>query len=907
MSANGTVSQVYQYKANLISVPDSKNVFPSVYCKTDTERDWEDVLEVKNLKEDELTAVLSKTRLWSTSTNFYSYEESSRGVSDMASLAGDRAEGKMLLLFLLYSILRTVSGLITYSIPEETEQGTSVGNIAKDLGINDVEVPSRKFKIVSASKQYLNVTPNTGIIFVNERIDREEICGSKTTCLLNIQVVMENPLEIVNIELSIIDINDNSPSFPLNVYLLNISEFVPIGARFKLQNALDPDVNTNTLRTYSLDDSDHFDLNIQILSDGNKVPELILKKPLDREKQSFHHLTLTAVDGGVPVRSGTATINILVLDVNDNVPVFDQAVYRADLMENAPKGTLVIKVNATDLDEGRNGEVVYSFSSNTPKELKNMFTINAETGEIVVNKILGFEDTTLEIFIDAIDKGVLGQSSSAKLLVQIIDVNNNVPEIMITSVSSPVPEDAVPGTAVALFRIIDKDPGENGRVHCYLPDKVPFKLKPSFGNYYTLVTDGFLDRELNKEYNITIIATDSGSPPFSKDKTILIQISDVNDNPPEFEKTEYSVHVIENNFPGSSIFQIAAFDPDLGEHGHISYSIIESKVKGQSVLNFLSISPEKGIIYAKRTFDYEELKDLQIQVKAKDGGIPSLSSDVTLKVFIVDQNDNAPFILYPATKDGSVPVEIVPKSADANYLVTKVVADDADMGQNAWLTYQVLQSSGSNLFNVTPHTGEIRSVRPIRSSDAVKQKLVILVRDNGQPSLSSTVTIGVLLADSLPQSLPSFVDGSETEEEVNNLNFYLILSLASISVLFFGFIIFLIFIQIHQYKTNSSQDRCSSLCCCFDEFEIYKLNFQFPQNYNLSPHIVEMTGNGTLSQVYQYKATLSSLSECKNAFPRVYCKPDTGCKAGEDILVKKDEFTTVLSIYKVHEVIIGNT
>uniref|UniRef100_H2ZRQ8 Cadherin domain-containing protein n=1 Tax=Latimeria chalumnae TaxID=7897 RepID=H2ZRQ8_LATCH len=606
-----------------------------------------------------------------------------RGRKNMASSAGDRAEGKTLFLFLLYSILCTVGGLITYSIPEEAEQGTSVGNIAKDLGLNAAELLSRKFRLVSdASKQYLHINLNNGIISVNKRIDREEMCGLKTTCLLNIQLVMENPLDIVKMELRILDINDNSPRFPLNVYPLNISEQIPLGARFKIQNALDPDVGTNSLRTYMVSASEHFALDIQTHSDGNKFPELVLKKPLDREQQSVHHLTLIAVDGGVPERSGTAEISVVVLDANDNAPVFDQAVYRTDVMENAARGTLVTKVNATDLDDGRNGEVLYSFSSNTPEELKNMFTINSETGEIFVNKVLNLEESTLEIFIEATDKGVTGQSGSAKLLVQIVDVNNNVPEIIVTSVSNPVPEDAVPGTVVAVLRIFDKDPGENGKINYHLPVNVPFRLKPSFDNYYTLVTDGLLDRESRGEYNVAITATDSGSPPISNEKTILVQISDVNDNPPIFEKAEYSVRVAENNAPGSSVFEIVAFDPDLGEHGHISYSIIESKIEGLSVLNFLSINPEKGIIYAKNTFDYEELKDLQIQVKAKDGGIPSLSSDVTVKISIVDENDNAPFILYPATKDGSVPVEIVPKSADANYLVTKVVADDADMGQN---------------------------------------------------------------------------------------------------------------------------------------------------------------------------------------------------------------------------------
>ncbi|XP_034634884.1 protocadherin alpha-C1-like isoform X2 [Trachemys scripta elegans] len=760
-----------------------------------------------------------------------------------------------LMVFCLISY--TVNGQIEYSISEETERGVSVGNIAKDLEIDATTLSLRKFRMLtSSSKQYFNLDVSTGALSVNEPIDREQVCELKATCFLNYELVLENPLELYKMEFKIQDINDNSPRFPLNEYHLNVAEFLSPGARFTLPNAQDFDEGTNSVQTYALSPNEHFRLEMQTRGDGSKYPELVLEKPLDRELQSTHRLVITAKDGGNPERSGDAQVIVTVLDTNDNAPAFEHSLYRASILENSPNGTLVTKVHATDLDEGQNGEIRYSFSNSTSADLQRLFLIHPQTGEVKVNGILDVQRPVLEMFIEARDKGAFGMSSTAKLLVEVTDVNNNAPEVTVRSLSSPIPEDAVPGTVIALLSVLDKDPGENGKVTCQIPANIPFQLKPSFDNYYSLITDGLLDRELVSEYNITITATDLGSPPIVTQKTVLVQISDVNDNPPKFARQSCDISVTENNHPGASLFRVSASDPDISGNGQVSYALRDIDIAGSSLTSFLSVNSENGNIYAKSTFDYEQLRSFHFQVIAKDNGSPALSAALTVNIFIADQNDNAPVILYPGARNSSVAVEIVPRLADAGYLVTKVVADDADSGQNAWLSYHLQQSSDSSLFKVLPNTGELRTTRSMRSTDSIKHKVVILVKDNGEPSLSSTVALGILLADSLPQALPDFSDGMEGQEQLTSLNLYLIISLASISFVFLGFVLFLLLTRFFHCRTNPSRSGCCSGCCPVDEHDKYRFNVRMLPRSHLTPDMVEVSGVGKLTQTYLYRASL---------------------------------------------------
>ncbi|CAF92335.1 unnamed protein product, partial [Tetraodon nigroviridis] len=270
---------------------------------------------------------------------------------------------------------------LSYSVSEEMRPGSIVGNIAKDLGLEVGKLINRKARIDTEDQQYCDIDLKTGNFVIRERIDREELCGEKVSCTLKYELVLENPLEVHRISLLIQDINDNSPIFPKETMKLDISENAVKGARYYLNEAHDADIGKNSVQQYSLHNNEHFVLSVKESNDGSKNVELVLDKELDREAEQNVHLVMVAVDGGNPQRSGTAAIQITVLDANDNAPVFEQAVYKADVPENAALGTVVLTVSASDADEGVNGDVIYEFSRISDKA-KKVFTLDSKTGEI---------------------------------------------------------------------------------------------------------------------------------------------------------------------------------------------------------------------------------------------------------------------------------------------------------------------------------------------------------------------------------------------------------------------------------------------------------------------------------------------------------------------------------------------
>ncbi|XP_029439294.1 protocadherin gamma-A4-like [Rhinatrema bivittatum] len=725
----------------------------------------------------------------------------------MAATKGHRdLKGRLVFLFLMLMLWESAFGQIRYSIPEEMQKGAFVGNIAKDLRLDVKELSDRAARIVSRGRtQYFALDLGNGYLSINEKIDREEICKQLSECVIKVEIIGDDVVKMHAVDVLIQDINDNFPMFPNEEIELKISESTTPGARYFLQDAQDPDIGNNSLQSYQLSNSKYFTLDVQIGDDGVKYAELVIQKALDREEQAVHHLIVTATDGGDPVRSGKAQISVIVLDANDNAPVFNQSLYKVDILENVPVDTVVVTLNATDQDEGINSEVSYVFKKITDRA-SQIFQLNSKTGTISIVGTLDFEESELyEIEVQANDGG--GLSARCKILIQVINLNDNVPEVTVTSLVNPIPEDSHPGTAVALLDVHDRDSGQNGQVTCSISGNLPFQLKKSFGNFYSLVTNRYLDREQISEYNITIRASDKGIPPLSSTINIILMISDKNDNPPMFDQSFYTVYIAEKMPAGTSIYSTKAIDLDSGQNSRITYSIFEDQLHEVPLSSYVSINSETGVIYAVRSFDYEQFRDFEIQVKAEDGGSPSLKSNITVNIFILDQNDNSPEILYPSfPNDGSTGVELVPPSCDPGYLVTKVVAVDADSGQNAWLSYILVTSSEPGLFTVGLHTGEIRTARLFIEKHSVKQTLVVSVRDNGQPPLSATVTVTVMVTDSIQDILSDFSSISSPTDTESNLSLYLVIAVATISCFFFIFIIVLLAIKLRKWKESQLFD-----------------------------------------------------------------------------------------------------
>nr|DAA06589.1 TPA_inf: protocadherin beta 12 [Anolis carolinensis] len=709
-----------------------------------------------------------------------------------------------LYLLLLISVSGMMCASIQYSVPEEKKRGSLVSNVLKDLKLGIGELSARRAQLVSkGSKQYFHLDTQSGNLLINEKIDREALCGQTEPCLLLLQIVLEDPLEFYSIDIRIEDVNDHSPIFSKQRFDLEVPENVPRNMRFPLESAQDEDLGQNSIQTYTLSPNDHFKLGVENNSDGSIYVDLIVDKPLDREKDPFFGLTLMAVDGGIPQRTGTVQINIKVLDINDNVPHFTQSEYKVRLKENSPRDTLVTKVEASDLDFGSNAQITYSFHR-VPKKILNLFNLNEMTGEIAVFGEIDYErETSYDMSVKATDGG--GLSGQCKVLVGIDDVNDSAPEVSIISLKNIIPEDSPLETVVALFSVTDEDSGDNGKTSCSVEMTLPFVLKTTKNNFYQLVIQTPLDREKVSEYNVTITAIDRGSPRLTSTSIIHIQISDVNDNTPIFEKSLFEMRLQENNIPGLLIGSVHAIDLDTEQNGKVSYSILPGEFGANHHISYISINSETGNVYALRSLDFEQIKNFRVTVRATDSGIPPLNSDAVVEVVIIDENDNAPFFLYPLQNSTFPYNELLPKMAEAGYLITKVVAVDGDSGQNSWLSYEILKATDPGLFSIGAQNGEVKTRRPLTERDSSKQRLVIVVKDSGVPPQTSTATLNVLLVDGFSDPYLKVVDVHQQDhEDEGTLTMYLVICLASVSFVFLLCIVSFVGIKMCKKDHGSS-------------------------------------------------------------------------------------------------------
>ncbi|XP_045406979.1 protocadherin beta-17 [Lemur catta] len=733
------------------------------------------------------------------------------------------------------------SATIKYSLLEERDSGFFVANLAEDLGLSVGELAARGARILSkGNRQHLQLEQKSGDLLLKERLDREELCSDTDPCILHFQVLLKNPVQLIQGELQVQDVNDHAPEFLENEILLKIPESSHPGTPYPLNIAQDLDVGSNTVQNYVISTDSHFYLFTRNHSDGRKYPELVLDKALDREEQPEIRLTLTAIDGGSPPRTGTSQVLIMILDINDNAPEFAQRLYEVQVPENSPIGSLVITVSARDLDAGTHGELSYSFFQSSNQVIQ-AFEVNTITGEIRLKKVLDFEEIqSYRMEIEAADGG--GLSGKCTVAIEVMDVNDNAPELTMSLLISDIPENS-PETVVAIFRISDPDSGDNGKMICSIEDHLPFLLKPNVENFYTLVTEGSLNRETRAQYNITITVTDLGTPRLKTEHSITVLISDVNDNAPAFTQTSYALFVNENNSPALHIGSVSATDRDSGTNAQVTYSLLPHQDPHLPLASLVSINADNGHLFALRSLDYEALQAFEFRVGATDRGSPALSSEALVRVVVVDDNDNSPFVLYPL-QNGSAPcTELVPRAAEAGYLVTKVVAVDGDSGQNAWLSFQLLKATEPGLFGVWAHNGEVRTARRLSERDAAKHRLVVLVKDNGEPPLSATVTLHVLLVDGFSQPYLLLPEAAPDQAQADSLTVYLVIALASVSSLFLFSLLLFVAVRLCRRNRAASGGRCS-----------------VPEGH-FSGHLMDLSSTGTLSQNYQHEVYLAESSE----------------------------------------------
>ncbi|XP_028272505.1 protocadherin-19 isoform X4 [Parambassis ranga] len=693
--------------------------------------------------------------------------------------------------FLLFWVGTEAVINLKYGINEEMKPGSVIGNVTKDAlkqGFQIAPQPPYLRVISNSEPRWVELSP-AGILTTQMKIDRDVVCRQNPKCIISLEV-MSNSMEICVIKVEIEDLNDNAPRFPTSHIDIEISENASPGTRFPLEGASDPDSGIFGVQSYSITPNELFGLEIKTRGDGSKIAELVVQKSLDRETQSHYTYEISAEDGGDPPKIGAVQLNIKVIDSNDNNPVFDEPVYTVNVMENSPINTLVIDLNATDPDEGTNGEVVYSFNSYVTEKTRDAFKIDPRTGIITVNGVLDYETTQIyEIDVQAKDLGPNSIPAHCKVTVNVMDTNDNPPVISLLSLNTEmveVSENAQRGYVIALVRVSDKDSGANGKVQCRLQGNVPFRLQ-EYESFSTILVDGRLDREQKDTYNLTIQAEDSGIPPLRATKSLVVKVTDENDNPPHFLKPHYQEMVMENNLPGSCLLAVSAEDPDLGMNGTVSYSIVPGEIKHMDVNTYVSINPS-GRIYSMRSFDHEYTRTFDFKVLARDNGNPSLSSNATVRIVVLDVNDNTPVMTNPPLVNGTAEVSI-PRNAGVGYMVTQVKADDYDEGENGRLTYTISEGDRA-FFEIDQVNGEVRSTRMFGENAKSNYEITVVARDHGKPSLSASAYIVVYLSPDL-----------NAQEPIGHINLSLIfiIALGSIAAILF---ITMIFVAVKCKRDN---------------------------------------------------------------------------------------------------------
>ncbi|XP_016347212.1 protocadherin-18a isoform X3 [Sinocyclocheilus anshuiensis] len=699
----------------------------------------------------------------------------------------------LLKLAVLVTLARYVSAkTLKYQVYEEQKVGTVIARLREDVADVLSKLPSTiplRFRAMQrGSASLLSVRDQDGEISIRTKIDREKLCEKNLNCTIEFDVLTlpTDHLQLFHIEVEILDINDNAPQFARPVIPIEISETAAVGSRIPLDSATDPDVGENSLNTYSLTPSDFFMIDILTRTDGAKYAELVVLKELDREVRASYELQLTASDRGVPPKFGTTLLKISIADSNDNNPVFEKPSYVINLLENSPLGSLLIDLNATDPDEGTNGKIVYSFSSHVSPKILETFKINSDNGHLTLMRKVDFESTnSYDIDVQAQDMGPNSMPAHCKVIIKVVDVNDNKPDISINLMSTGneeiayISETAPVDTFAALVRVDDLDSGLNGEVECRLHGQGHFRLQKTYEKNYMILTNVTLDREKRSEYSLTVIAEDKGSPSLSTIKHFTVQVQDENDNVPKFEKSRYEISQVENNSPGAYLSSVRASDPDLGPNGQVSYSILESTVHGSSISTYVTIDPSNGDIYALRTFDREDVSQISFLVQARDSGSLPLRSNVTIVLTVLDENDNSPVIMMPQLWNHTADVP-VSKYAEIGDVVTVVRAIDRDAGTNGDLSCSVVGGNEAGYFAMDAKTCEIRTNVSMQDVPQDHVELTVLVQDHGAQPLSARALLRLSLYENIENHMNPHLTGGGTGDGPLDVSMIIIISLGVI-------------------------------------------------------------------------------------------------------------------------------
>ncbi|XP_039600852.1 protocadherin-16-like isoform X2 [Polypterus senegalus] len=527
------------------------------------------------------------------------------------------------------------------------------------------------------------------------------------------------------IKIKVLDENDNAPVFEKDLYYLEVPENQDPSALMTIK-ARDSDAGENGKTEYKIIDGDPYGDFIIHSSSGVFSPS----RPLDRERIARYSLTIMARDLGKPALSSTATVTVVVLDINDNYPTFADSAFIVDTDEDAQVGTLILDVTASDADYGDNGRLLYFLS----KESLSMFSINQETGRITTAALLDREKrATYRFQVVAIDcSTVIPKNATIPVTVNIRDVNDNSPFFIQDPLVINISQDASINNVIATMRAEDKDFGANASIFYRFTTSVSgFSINSFSGEIRLLRTLSMMSQ---KERTLFVIATDQGTPARSSTGVVVIYIKEEEYKGVRFPRNFKDVSLQENAKRGTTVTRIQAHNSDGSSKG-ILYSIFSG-----NLLNSFIIQQNTGEIKVQNSngLDFEQTPRLRLVVKAESS---SSFSFMALNLNLQDVNDNLPrfqlqnYFVY--IKEGH----------EYNFPIIQVLADDVDQGQNGQVTYSIQSSSMSGLFRIDPVTGSITTAAIMDREIWMKTTLVVAATDKGTPRLAGTASLTVIIMD----------------------------------------------------------------------------------------------------------------------------------------------------------------
>uniref|UniRef100_A0A1I8MY28 Cadherin domain-containing protein n=1 Tax=Musca domestica TaxID=7370 RepID=A0A1I8MY28_MUSDO len=641
---------------------------------------------------------------------------------------------------------RAVDTRVQFEVLEGQPKGTVVGFIPTrpDFTYRFNE-PPREFTLDQV----------TGEIKTNMVLDRE---GMRER--YDLVVLSSQPTYPIEVRITVLDINDNAPEFPEPSIAVSFSESAAKGTSCLLDAATDLDLGINSVsKNYSIVDGNidnKFSLAVTS-NPGGDVMYLHLETTgdLDRETRSMYRLNISAVDGGNPPKYGFLQVNVTIIDVNDNPPVFDHSDYIVSLNESVTPGSTVLQVMATDKDLGDNSKITYYLA-----ETETQFTVDPETGVISTTEHLNCPQQTCPTFskpggscpkscvftVFARDHGSPRQDGRAYVTVNLLDTNDHDPVIRFqyfpaTGSFATVDENALNGSVVAAVSVVDMDEGLNGETSIMITagnELGHFRLEktPSFD---IVRVNGVLDREEIGKYNLTVVATDKGTPSRTATAYLIIHVNDVNDHEPVFEKSEYTAILSELAPPGSFVASIAATDEDTGVNALIFYDFVSGNNN-----QWFAIDSATGLITTQSALDREVEGSVELSISARDGGPNPKWAYTQLKVTILDENDEAPQFTQPHINVS------LSEATPVHSLIAMLTANDHDQGTNGSVTYTLASVSERRYpeqFQLDTLTGQLTTKKALDRELQANYEILVIARDQGTPPKSSTATVYLHIED----------------------------------------------------------------------------------------------------------------------------------------------------------------